>query len=232
MKIFEVITLFPEVFPGVLDVSIIKKARGKQWDLKVHDLREYGIGKHKVVDDTIFSGKAGMLIRPDVIEKALEKTGFEGKKIFLSPRGEKLTQKKVEELAKIEENILLLCGRYEGVDQRVIDYYNFEEISIGDYVLAGGEIAAQVIMEAIIRKIPGVLGNEESFKHETFSEGEISENRYTRPAKWITNKGEEISIPEILLSGDHKKIELFQKNERKDITNERRRNDASVSESV
>lgn len=281
MKLFEIITLFPEAFPGTLDLSIIKKARGIVWDMKIHDMREFGIGKHKQVDDQVFGGGAGMLIRPDVIDNAMKNImqnadiqdfdiqnanmqnarqsidmqNFEKnekalpRKIFLSPRGRLLDQPLVEELAGEKSDIILLCGRYEGVDARAIEYFNFEEISIGNYILAGAEAAALVMLEAIIRKLSGVVGNQNSFKYETFSNAlshafssenrnstgnyntvpseisnavlsEISEPRYTRPAKWVTHAGDILNVEEILLSGNHKAIELFQKSRRKGINKE------------
>lgn len=222
MKKFEILTLFPQVFPGTLDVSIFKRTKGELWDLNAHDLRKYGIGKNKQVDDEVFSNLAGMLIRADVIDNAMHDLKFSGRKIFMSPRGKVLTQAKAEELAASAEDILILCGRYEGVDQRAIEYFNFEEISIGNYILSGGEVAALATMEAIIRKIPGVIGNVESFAQESFSSQEnleISEDRYTRPAIWHTHDGDILPVDEILLSGDHKKIELFQKSRRKCISN-------------
>lgn len=224
MRQFDIITLFPQAFPGTLDLSILKKSRGSAWDMHIHDMREFGIGKHKQVDDEVFAGGAGMLIKPDVIDNAMQAIqphdGKKQKRIFLSPRGKTLNQSMVEEFAGNNEDILILCGRYEGVDARAIEYFEFEEISIGNYILAGAEVAALTLMEAIIRKIPGVIGNQESFTHETFTNNEISEPRYTRPAEWITHKGDTISIDPILLSGNHKKIEDFQKSRRKGINKE------------
>ena len=222
MKLFEIITLFPQMFPGTLDFSIFKKSRSKLWDMKLHDLRGFGIGKNKQVDDEVFSNLPGMLIRPDVIDNAMQnicakRTSSFKKVIFLSPRGRVLNQPLVEELASDVGDILILCARYEGVDHRAVEYFNFEEISIGNYILAGAEVGALVLMEAIIRKIPGVIGNNQSFQHETFANNEISENRYTRPAVWNTLKGDSISVEEILLSGDHKKIAEFQASKRRKI---------------
>lgn len=222
IKNFEILTLFPEVFPGTLDISLMKRSRGVFWDYKTHDLRKYGIGKHSIVDDEVFSSLPGMLIRPDVIENALEDLQFSGKLVFMSPRGKMLQQPMVEEFAASSENILILCGRYEGVDQRAIDYFKFEEISVGNYIVCGGETPALIFMESIIRKIPGVIGNDESFKNESFSVNwqdneAISEPRYTRPAIWTTKQGDILEVDEILRNGDHKKIELFQKNGRKSI---------------
>ena len=217
MKKFEILTLFPEVFPATLGVSIFKKSFKKAWDLKIHDLRKYGVGKNKKVDDEVFSYLPGMLIRPDVIENAIQAVNFKGRKIFLSPRGAKLTQKKVEELAADKNDIMLLCGRYDGVDQRAIDHFDFEELSVGDYIISGGEAAALILMEAIIRKLPGVVGNHDVFLNETFENNEISEPRFTRPAKWLTYEGKTLEVDSILLSGDHEKIKKFQKKQRKKI---------------
>ena len=219
MKTFEIITLFPELYPGNLGVSIFAKSDKQYWNYKIHDLRNCGVGKNKRVDDDVFSDAAGMLIRPDVIDNVMQKINLTAnyKKIFLSPRGKTLDQKKVEDLVNCGD-ILFLCGRYEGVDQRAIEYFDFEEISIGNYILSGGEVAAMVLMEAIIRKIPGVIGNVDSFKAETFVNNEISEPRYTRPATWKTHSGDEIKVDEIILSGDHQKIRDFQKKRRKSIS--------------
>lgn len=216
MKIFNVLTLFPDLFPGPLGISIFKRSFKKLWDFNVYNLRNFGIGKNKVVDDEVYSGLAGMLIRPDVIMNAMDYLNFSGKKIFLSPRGKRLNQEKVESLINDNDEFLILCGRYEGVDQRAIDYYDFEEISIGDYVISGGESACFVLLEGMIRKIPGVVSNDESFLKESFVDGCLSENRYTRPAKWVVN-GCSIDVEDILLSGDHKKILDYQNNNRKKI---------------
>ena len=180
-------------------------------------MREFGMGKHKNVDDEVFGGIAGMLIRPDVIDNAMQKVDTKAKRIFLSPRGKTLNQGKVEEMAANDENMVILCGRYEGVDQRAIDYFGFEEISIGNYILAGAEVAALVMLEAIIRKIPGVIGNAESFEHETFTNNEISEPRFTRPAQWNTHAGDMLCVEEIFTSGNHKKIYEYRKKLRKKI---------------
>lgn len=219
MKVFEIITLFPQMFPGTLDFSIFKKTRSKLWDMHLHDLRLFGIGKNKQVDDELFSGIAGMLIRPDVIDNAMHHILSQRsipfkRRIFLSPRGRLLNQPLVEELASEDGDVLILCGRYEGVDSRAIKYFNFEEISIGNYVLAGAEVAAQVLMEAVVRKIPGVIGNNQSFENETFANNEFSEDRYTRPAIWKTINKDSISVEEILLSGDHAKIAAFRASKR------------------
>ncbi len=222
MKIFQILTLFPDLFPGTLDVSIFKKSKNKAWDLKIHDLRKYGIGKHKKVDDEVFGGLPGMLIRPDVIDNALAdiKLSNKTKKIFLSPKGKMLNQKMVEEFAASDNDFFILCGRYEGVDQRVVEYFDFEEISIGNYVLAGGELAALVFMESVIRKIPEVIGNQKSFENESFVDDQYSEKRYTRPAVWETLQGDKIEVEKVLISGNHAAIKVFQKAGRKDIIKE------------
>lgn len=202
---FKILTLFPESFPGILDFSVIGKARNEgKWDYKATNIRDYALDKHKTVDDVPFGGGAGMLMKPDVLDRTLEKEAV-GKIIYLSPRGKKLTQKKVRELAK-EENITLLCGRFEGVDARIFDLHEIEEISIGDYVLAGGEIAAQVLMEAVIRLLPGVLGNEESTESESFEDDLLEYPQYTRPAEY---KG--LVVPEVLRSGNHAEIKKWQR---------------------
>lgn len=224
-KIF-IITLFPDLFPGPLGVSIFHKSFQKHWDMEIVDLRKFGVGKHKNVDDTVFSGLPGMLIRPDVVEAALDSiktdNALNARKIFLSPRGKKLKQANVEEMVLDYENrdLVILCGRYEGVDQRAIDHLGFEEWSIGDYVIAGGESASFILLESIIRKIPGVIGNKGAFENETFTNNEISEPRYTKPAVWNTLDGKSIEVDCVLRSGNHKEIELFQKAQRKCIVND------------
>ena len=217
MKTFEIITLFPELFPGPLGVSIFKKSFKKSWDLKIHDLRKYGIGDNRQVDDSIFSGIPGMLIKPDVIENVMNDINFQGKKIFLSPKGSTFNQSISEEMSASNESVLLLSGRYEGIDDRAIKYYEFEEMSIGNYILAGGEVASMVIMESIIRKLPGVIGNANSFNHETFQDNKISEPRYTRPFNWQLKNGDSMQVDEILISGDHQKIKDFQNSKRRSI---------------
>ncbi len=219
MKKFYIITLFGDLFPGPLGVSIFGKSLGSLWDIQIINLRDFGVGKNKIVDDVPFSGGAGMLIRPDVVESAVRSVDFTGRKIFLSPRGKTLKQEKVESLAQTNEDIMILCGRYEGVDQRVIDHLDFEEISIGNYIIAGGESAAFVLMEAIIRKIPGVIGNVDSFAQETFVNNEISEPRFTRPSSWIAADGSVLEVDSLLKSGNHAKIKNYKLSQRKKINN-------------
>lgn len=214
MKNFNILTLFPELFPGPLGVSIFNKSFNKLWSLEVLNLLNYGIGQNKTITDKVFGGLPGMLIKPEVIMNCMQSLCFNGKKIFLSPRGKLLNQKKVEHLIEGDDNFLILCGRYEGIDQRAIDYYDFEEISIGHYIISGGESAAFVLLESMIRKIPGVVGNSKVFELESFSNDDLSEDRYTRPASWrVDNKV--IEIPDVFLAGNHKKIEDFRKNNKK-----------------
>lgn len=213
-----ILTLFPEMFPGSLGASLSGKAleRG-DWNYSCVDIRDFGDGVHKNVDDTPFGGGAGMVMRADVVEKALLSISNPGRKIYLSPRGKPLTQALVQELAQ-EPALTLLCGRYEGVDQRVLDVHEFEEISVGDYVLSGGEPAALILMDACIRLLPGVMGNEETVSEESFSNGLLEYPHYTRPADWKSARGETLSVPDILKSGDHKKIREWRADKSLEIT--------------
>jgi tRNA (guanine37-N1)-methyltransferase len=234
-----ILTLFPEMFPGVLGQSLSGKALEKKlWAYNAVNIRDFAQDKHKTVDDTPFGGGAGMVMRADVIEKALmsfltpspcplpEGEGAEalaeageglGRLIYLSPRGKPLTQKLVEDLSKTPV-ITLLCGRYEGVDQRVLDAHGFEEISIGDYVLSGGEPAAIILMDACIRLLPGVMGNDETAGEESFSNGMLEYPHYTRPAEWTDVNGKTRIVPEILKSGDHAKIKKWRQEQSEAIT--------------
>ncbi len=215
-----ILTLFPEMFPGVLGQSLSGKALGKKlWSYTVLNIRDFAQDKHKTVDDTPFGGGAGMVMRADIIEATLISLPDAGRKIYLSPRGKPLTQKLVEELK--DQTITLLCGRYEGVDQRVLDAHGFEEISIGDYVLSGGEPAAMTLMDACIRLLPGVMGNEETAGEESFSDkagGMLEYPHYTRPADWTDSNGQTHSVPDILKSGDHAKIKKWRKKQSEEIT--------------
>jgi tRNA (guanine37-N1)-methyltransferase len=222
----KVLTLFPEMFPGPLGLSVVGEAlKQKKWNLEVFDIRDYCEDLRKTVDDVPYGGGSGMVLKPDILGRAIE--GVTGKKpedyliIYPSPRGELLKQKKIVEIAK-NNNMLLLLGRYEGVDQRVIDEYNIFELSIGDYVLSGGEIAAYAMIDAAVRTLPGVLGNAESLSEESFAVGTEYENLleypiYTRPKVW---KG--LEVPEILCSGNHGKIAEWRFSEAKKITEKRR----------
>ena len=207
----KVITLFPEAFPGVLGLSLTGKAlqEGK-WALEPIGLRPFGIGKHQNVDDTPAGGGAGMVLRADVVGAAFDVaragTPVDPKRwpvVYLSPRGKPFTQAMAREFAQAE-GMTLLCGRFEGVDERVLEEYGVQEVSIGDFVLTGGEIAAQVVMDATVRLLPDVLGNAESTEEESFSNGLLEHPQYTRPAEW-QGRG----IPEVLTSGHHGKVLLI-----------------------
>lgn len=217
-----ILTLFPEMFPGCLGQSLSGKALEKGlWSYRAVNIRDFAAGVHKSVDDTPFGGGAGMVMRPDVIEKALLSLNPAGRTIYLSPRGKPLTQALVKELAQ-EEQMTLLCGRYEGVDQRVLDACGFEEISIGDYVLSGGEPAALILMDACIRLLPGVMGNEETPEEESFSGGLLEYPHYTRPADWQAADGKAYSVPEVLKSGNHAKIGQWRREQAESLTRQRR----------
>jgi len=239
---FDILTLFPEMFPGSLGQSLAGKAleRG-DWGYECVNIRDFGEGVHKTVDDTPYGGGAGMVMYADVIEKALLSiqpqlssrrrpgSGVGNKKIpdqvrddsmrliYLSPRGKPLTQSLVKELSATPE-ITLLCGRYEGVDQRVLDAHGFEEVSIGDYVLSGGEPAALILMDACIRLLPGVMGNEATPDEESFSNGLLEYPHYTRPAVWEAADGQAYEVPEVLQSGNHEKIKAWRENRALEIT--------------
>lgn len=222
MMTFNLLTLFPEMFPGVLGHSLAGRAleRG-DWAFRAVNIRDFTRDVHKTVDDTPYGGGAGMVMRPDIIERALLSLPAPGRKIYLSPRGRPLTQGLVKELAATPE-ITLLCGRYEGVDQRVLDAHGFEEVSIGDYVLSGGEPAALILMDACIRLLPGVMGNEATPHEESFSEGLLEYPHYTRPAEWISSDGTARGVPEVLQSGHHENIRKWRREESLKITRERR----------
>ncbi|MDA0962247.1 MAG: tRNA (guanosine(37)-N1)-methyltransferase TrmD [Proteobacteria bacterium] len=217
----QVITLVPQAFPGVLGESLTGRAlKDALWQLQVIDLRGFGQGRHRNVDDTPAGGGAGMVLRPDVMAAAIEaarETAPRGAPlIHLSPRGRPLSQDMVRSLAK-GPGVTLICGRFEGLDQRVIDHYDIAEVSLGDFVLTGGDIAAQALIEATVRLIPGVLGNAASTEEESFSAGLLEHPHYTRPADW-----EGRAIPEVLTSGDHAKVARWRRDEALRITRERR----------
>lgn len=215
-----VLTLFPEVFPGPLDASLVGQARTKAiWSLEVRDIREHGIGKHRVVDDTPAGGGPGMVMRADVAAAAIDAAQDAERKrpaIYLSPRGIPLSQERVRALRE-GPGVLLLCGRFEGLDQRVIEARNLEEISIGDFVLAGGEIAAMALIEACVRLLAGVLGNENSSDEESFARGLLEYPQYTRPATF-----EGRSIPDVLTSGHHGEIARWRREQAEILTRARR----------
>lgn len=213
-----VLTIFPEAFPGPLAVSLAGKAMERGiWRLDALDIRGFAGDKHRSVDDTPFGGGAGMVMRPDVVDRALAAVEDRpGPAVYLSPRGRLLDQGLARELAA-EPGLTLLCGRYEGVDQRVIDARGLMEVSVGDYVLSGGEAAAVVLLDAAVRLLPGVMGNEESPAEESFERGLLEYPHYTRPAVW---QGRE--VPEVLQSGHHERIRRWRLEQAERITEERR----------
>ena len=217
VKIF---TLYPESFPGPLNIGLYKKAKEKKlWSLEIIDIRDYAEDRHKTVDDTPFGGGNGMLMRPDVLAKALDKNiNFDekNKNIYLSPKGKKLNQSMAKSLSK-EKNINIICGHFEGVDQRVLETRDIQELSIGDYVLSGGETASYVLLDSILRLIPGVLGNNLSSVVESFENNLLEYPQYTKPQKW-----EEKAVPEVLLSGDHAKIKGWRLAQSEAITRRQR----------
>lgn len=215
-----VLTLYPEIFPGPLGVSLVGTALDAgRWRLETIDLRDFGQGKHRSVDDTPAGGGPGMVMRADVaapaVDAAREKAP-EAPVIHLSPRGAPLTQARVRALGE-GPGAVLLCGRFEGVDERVLEARGIEEVSLGDFVLAGGEIAAMALIEACVRLIPGVVGEADSLKRESFEEGLLEHPHYTRPREW-----EGRAIPEVLLSGDHARIEAWRREQAERITKARR----------
>ena len=214
----QVFTLYPEVFPGPLAKGLYGKAlSNKLWNLNVINIRDAATDKHKTVDDTPYGGGTGMLLKADVLAKALDQKVKKGERIFyLSPKGKKFDQKLAQELAK-EKSISLICGHFEGVDERVLTTRNIEEISIGDYVLSGGETAALVVLDSILRLLPGVIGNDKSSLDETFENGLLEYPQYTKPQIW-----EKKSVPEVLLSGDHSKIKDWRLSQSEAITRVRR----------
>ena len=218
MFIAQIFTLYPDYFPGPLNKGLYGKAMEKKiWDLKTIDFREYALDKHKTVDDTPYGGGSGMLLKPDVVAKSIDANTKKGEKIFyLSPRGKKFNQSIAREISK-EKKVNLICGHFEGVDQRVLDNREIDELSIGDFVLSGGETASYVFLDAILRLIPGVIGNEQSKNEESFENGLLEYPQYTKPQIW-----EEKSVPNVLLSGDHAKIKDWRLTQSKAITRDRR----------
>ena len=214
----QVFTLYPEVFPGPLSKGLYGKAlSNKLWDISVINIRDAATDKHKTVDDTPYGGGTGMLLKADVLANALDQKVKKGERVFyLSPKGKKFDQKLAQDLSK-EKSISLICGHFEGVDERVLATRNIEEISIGDYVLSGGETAALVVLDSILRLLPGVLGNDKSSVDETFENGLLEYPQYTKPQIW-----EEKSVPDVLLSGDHSKIKDWRLSQSEAITRVRR----------
>jgi tRNA (guanine37-N1)-methyltransferase len=215
-----VLTLYPEMFPGPLGLSLAGRAlESGTWSLETLQIRDFATDRHRSVDDTPAGGGAGMVMRADVVARAIDHAAPEGDarpRLLMSPRGKPLTQARVRELAE-GPGAVILCGRFEGVDQRVIDARRLEEVSIGDYILSGGEIAALVLLDAVVRLLPGVMGNELSGTHESFENGLLEHPHYTRPAEF-----EGRTIPEVLISGNHALIEKWRRAEAERLTRERR----------
>ena len=220
-----ILTLFPEMFPGVLGTSILGSALDKGlWQINTLHLRDFATDKHQKVDDTPYGGGAGMVMKPDVLDAAITHAKLQtpnSRLLYLSPRGKPLTQALAQELSQ-ESSLILLCGRYEGVDERVLQHHAIEEISIGDYVLVGGEVAAMVLLEATLRLISGVLGEETSTHEESFAThgncaGLLEYPHYTKPPSW-----KEMDVPPVLLSGHHQQIREWRLNQAKELTQARR----------
>lgn len=217
--IAKVLTLFPEMFPGPLGLSLVGQALGRgDWRLETVDIRAFASDKHRSVDDTPFGGGPGMVLRPDVVDAAIGAAleGFDGPLVFLTPRGRPLDQARARALAD-GPGVALLCGRYEGVDERVIEARAPEEISLGDFVLSGGEMAAMALLDACVRLLPGVVGAEASLAEESFERGLLEYPHYTRPQTWQGR-----TVPDVLLSGHHEKVRLWRRAEAERITRERR----------
>jgi tRNA (guanine37-N1)-methyltransferase len=214
----QIFTLYPDLYPGLLDVGIYKKAKEKKnWSLKIIDIRGYAFDNNQTVDDTPFGGGSGMLLKPDVVASALDKNiKAKEKIIYLSPKGKKLDQQEVKSLSKLKK-INILCGHFEGVDQRLLETRNIEEYSIGDFILSGGESASFVLVDALIRLLPGVLGNANSAKDESFENNLLEYPQYTKPRDWEGKK-----VPEILFSGDHAKIKGWRLSQSEAITQRQR----------
>ena len=215
VKIF---TLYPDLFPGPLDMGIYKKAQEKKiWNLEVINIRDYASNKHGTVDDTPYGGGSGMLLRPDVVASALDSNIKDNETvIYLSPKGKKFDQKKAKELSS-QKKLNIICGHFEGIDQRLLETRNIEELSIGDFILSGGESASFVFIDSVVRLLPGVLGNDNSIKEESFENDLLEYPQYTKPQIW-----EGKTPPEVLLSGDHAKIKGWRLSQSEAITRRQR----------
>jgi tRNA (guanine37-N1)-methyltransferase len=214
-----VLTLFPEMFPGPLGTSLAGRALGEAWQLDLFQIRDFATGKHRQVDDTPAGGGPGMVMKADVLAKAVDAAAPEGDprpRFYMSPRGRPLTQERVRDLAA-GPGAIILCGRFEGVDERLIEARGLEEVSIGDYVLSGGELAAMVLIDAVVRLLPGVMGHDQSGTEESFEAGLLEYPQYTRPQVF---EGRE--IPAILTSGDHARVAKWRRSEAERLTRERR----------
>ena len=214
----QVFTLYPEAFPGPLSKGLYGKALFKKlWNLSVVNIRDSADDKHKTVDDTPYGGGSGMLLKADVLANSLDQNKTEGERIiYLSPKGKKFDQLYAQELSK-EKSVSLICGHFEGVDERILSTRNIEEISIGDFILSGGETAALVVIDSVLRLLPGVLGNENSKIDESFKNGLLEYPQFTKPQIW-----EKKAVPEVLLSGDHSKIKDWRLSQSEAITRVRR----------
>jgi len=212
-----ILTLYPEMFPGSLGVSLAGRAleRG-DWGLDVHQIRDFATDKHHMVDDTPAGGGPGMVLKADVLGRAIDSVGDTRPKLLMSPRGIPLDQAMVRDLS-VGEGVVIVCGRFEGVDERVIEARELQEVSVGDYVLSGGEPAAIVLLDAIVRLLPGVMGSAQSEFEESFENGLLEHPHYTKPREW---EGRE--IPPVLLSGDHGAVERWRKEKARDLTKQRR----------
>lgn len=216
------LTLFPEMFPGPLGHSLSGKALAKGvWQLDTRNIRDVTTDVHKTVDDTPFGGGAGMVMKPDVLEKSYLTVEKPHRFLYMSPRGRLLTQSFVKELAA-ENHIVILCGRYEGVDQRFLDAHDAEEVSVGDYVLSGGEMAALTLLDACVRLLPGVMGNAQTTDEESFESGLLEYPHYTRPSSWTDAHGVTRDVPDVLLSGHHGNVAKWRHAESVKITQARR----------
>ncbi len=208
-----IFTLYPDIFPGVLGHGIYARASNKNiWKLNVRNIRDYALDKHSTVDDKPFGGGNGMVLKADVIDKCLDENSNNYKTYYLSPRGKVFNQNLANQISSTK-GVNLLCGHFEGIDQRVLDYRKIEEISVGDFVLSGGESAAVIILDAVLRLIPGVLGNENSSKDESFSEDLLEYPQYTQPRVWNN-----LEVPSVLLSGNHAEIKDWRLNQSQSIT--------------
>jgi tRNA (guanine37-N1)-methyltransferase len=212
-----ILTLFPDMFPGTLGHSLAGRALGEgKWSLSAQDIRSFATDKHRTVDDHPAGGGVGMVLKPDILARAIDETPHTGPRLLMSPRGEPLTQSLVQEIAS-GPGCLIVCGRFEGVDERVIEKRQLREVSIGDYILSGGEPAAIVLLDTVVRLLPGVMGKLESAAEESFSDGLLEHPHYTKPNVW-----EEAEIPQILMDGNHKAIAQWKRLKRVEITKSRR----------